>query len=64
MKDNDIYIYHNEYFCPEMPIDPADYGTPFSYRANKYLGKNASKKFIYDDNWGRFYFIMWHGASS
>lgn len=52
VKDNDIYIYHNEYFCPEMPIDPADYGTPFSYRANKYLGKNASKKFIYDDNWG------------
>lgn len=49
---DDIYVYHNEYFCPEMPIDPNDRGTPLSYRANKYLGKTHREEFIYPDTWG------------
>lgn len=48
----DVYINHNDYFSPSMPIDPQDHGTPLNYRSQKYLGRLEKKKFMYDDNWG------------
>lgn len=49
---NDLYVFHNEYFCPKMPTDPKDIGTSLHYRAEKYLGIEKSQQFVYSDSWG------------
>lgn len=49
--NNDVYIKFNDYFSPAY-CKEEDIGTSLSYRANKYLDKRISQKFVYDDNWG------------
>ena len=55
IKDNDLYIYTNDYFSPTW-CEFGDEGTPVSYSLNKLnekYGQNnvIRKKFGYDDNW-------------
>ena len=52
VKGNDVWVKHRDYFSNPMPILAEDLGTPLAYRAKKYLNKNMSSKFIYDDSWG------------
>ena len=51
LLDDDLYIQCRDYFSPSICF-PEDIGTPLSYRAKKYLGKNYKNKFAYPDGWG------------
>lgn len=52
VKGDDIWVKHRDYFSSLMTIPAGDLGTPLAYRAKKYLNKDISSKFIYDDSWG------------
>lgn len=53
IKDNDLYIKHNDYFSYYwQPPKGERIGMPLSYYANKYFSKNRKEKFIYPDCWG------------
>lgn len=51
IKDDDVWVKHNDYFSQVMRTATDDIGTPMVYRAKKYLRQERKKKFIYDDNW-------------
>lgn len=53
IKDNDLYIKHNDYFSYYWrPPKGERIDMPLSYYANKYFGKNKKEKFCYPDCWG------------
>lgn len=53
IKDNDLYIKHNDYFSYywQPPVGER-IDMPLSYYANKYFNKKRQEKFIYPDCWG------------
>lgn len=52
IKDDDVWIQHNDYFSEPMKVPTKDLGMPLEYMANKYLGKHRKARFIYSDAWG------------
>lgn len=57
IKDNDLYIKHNDYFSYYwQPPKGERVDMPLSYYANKYFGKNRKEKFCYPDTWGSVIF--------
>lgn len=55
VKGNDLWIKHRDFFSPiHKPSDPKDYGTPLTYRLEKYFNTDKSylDKFMYSDCWG------------
>lgn len=52
IKDNDVWVKHRDYFSEVQKPEPHELGMPLNYFAEKYMGKNRPKKFIYDDAWG------------
>jgi hypothetical protein len=52
IKDNDLWIKHRDYFSEVQQPEPHELGMPLNYFAEKYIGKNRPKKFVYDDAWG------------
>lgn len=53
VKDNDLWVKHDDYFSRlwHPPVD--DIGKPQSYYLNKYFSDNRGhSKFIYHDDWG------------
>ncbi len=52
IKDNDVWIKHRDYFSKVQKPEPHELGMPLNYFAEKYMGKDRPKKFIYDDAWG------------
>ena len=53
IKDNDLYIKHNDYFSYYWsPPEGERIGMPLSYYANKYFNKKRQEKFTYPDCWG------------
>lgn len=53
IKDDDVWIQHNDYFSESMKLPLEDIGMPLEYLAKKHLNKDNRKKFIYPDAWGR-----------
>lgn len=54
--NNDIWIKHKDYFSEIYKPTPEESGMPLDYFAEKFMGKNRPKKFIYDDAWGSVVF--------
>lgn len=52
IKGNDLWIKHRDYFSEVQQPEPHELGMPLNYFAEKYMGKNRPKKFVYDDAWG------------
>lgn len=53
IKDNDLYIKHNDYFSYYWnPPKGERIDMPLSYYANKYFNKKRTEKFCYPDCWG------------
>lgn len=53
IKDNDLYIKHNDYFSYYwQPPKGERIDMPLSYYANKYFNKKMKEKFCYSDCWG------------
>ena len=52
VKDNDVWIQHNDYFSKEMDLSSEDQGLPLEVLSKKYLGKDKKAKFVYPDAWG------------
>lgn len=52
VKNNDVWVKHRDYFSCEGEPEPHEIGMPLNYFAEKYMGKNRPRKFIYEDAWG------------
>lgn len=52
IKENDVWIKHNDYFSDTFNPPTADIGKPTSYILKKYFNTNLKEKFVYSDNWG------------
>ena len=52
IKDNDIWIKHRDYFSSIYKPTIDELGKPLNYFAEKFLGKQRPKKFIYGNAWG------------
>ena len=51
IKGNDVWVKHRDYFSPSI-CEPEDYGKSLNQLCEKYMGKERSKKFVYEDSWG------------
>lgn len=57
IKDNDLYIKHNDYFSYYwQPPKGERIDMPLSYYASKYFNKKRKEKFCYPDCWGSIVF--------
>ena len=52
VKNNDVWVKHRDYFSCEDEPEPHEIGMPLNYFAEKYMGENRPRKFIYEDAWG------------
>lgn len=51
IKGDDVWVKHRDYFSPSL-VKPEDYGKPLGQLYDKYMGKDKSQKFVYEDAWG------------
>lgn len=52
IKDNDIWVRHNDYLSSTWRPPTADIGMPLEVQLEKYFNKDKKKKFTYGDCWG------------
>lgn len=52
IKDNDVWVKHNDYLSSTWKSKSADIGMPLESKLKKYFNKSRKKKFIYGDCWG------------
>lgn len=52
IKDNDIWVRHNDYLSSTWRPPTADIGMPLEVQLKKYFNKDKKKKFTYGDCWG------------
>jgi len=52
IKEDNVWIKHRDYFSEVYKPIMEELGKPLNYYAEKFLGKDRPKKFIYENAWG------------